>query len=369
MSNSAPLLSIILCSRNDRYMGDSRWRLATALDYLGERVAELGRTDDVEVLVADWGSEVPLAEVVTLQPTAAAITSFITVPPDLARDLQADSPFPEVLALNAAARRAKGRYIGRIDQDILVGGRFLEDFLGWVGEGPQDGRWEKALMFANRRRIPYRFVSQGPNFANVTRFVKLAGASLKVERHNRHTGNLFWTSYVGIWMLHRNLWDECGGYDERMIYYNWMEADMICRLRPAYPIVDLGAMTGHDFYHLEHYHPRTALFARPHVIKNKPVNLTGPPPVRHPNGPDWGLRQHTLEITSARIAPEPVEFVPAHRNDDVSDFGRMMWSLVRETVNDRAVIYWTTQSRLWTRRWRRLRSALGASRPSVHHEG
>ncbi len=368
MTPRQPLLSIILCSRNDRYMGDSRWRLRTALDYLGNRVADLGRTGDVEVLVTDWGSEVPLSEVVTLGPAAAEITSFINVPPGIAHQLQQDSPFPEVLALNAAARRARGRYIGRIDQDILVGGRFLSDFLSWVGEGPQDGRWEKALLFANRRRIPFRFVAQRPSFANITRFVRLAGSSLFVERHNRHTGNLFWTSYVGIWMMHRNLWEECGGYDERMIYYNWMEADMICRLRASYPVVNLGALTGYDFYHLEHYHPRTSLFTRPHVIKNAPVNLTGPAPPRHPNGSSWGLRDVELRISPARLAPEPVEFQPSHRNDDVNDFGRLMWQLARDTVADRSVVYWTTQSRLWARRWRRVRNITGTGEESVRHE-
>src|SRR6185295_17948117 len=128
-------------------------------------------------------------------------------------------------------------------------------FLAWVGQASPDPRWEQSLLFANRRGIPYRFASQGPSFANVTRFVKLAGESLPVERQNRYTEHLFWTSYVGIWLAHRNLWHESGGYDERMIYYNWMETDMISRLRRAYPIVDLGELTGHDFYHLEHYHP------------------------------------------------------------------------------------------------------------------
>jgi hypothetical protein len=34
--------------------------------------------------------------------------SFLQIPPETARALQKESPFPEVLALNAAARRARG---------------------------------------------------------------------------------------------------------------------------------------------------------------------------------------------------------------------------------------------------------------------
>ena len=48
-------LSLILCSRNDAYMGNSRWRLETTLNSLGDRVRALGKTGDVEVVVADNG--------------------------------------------------------------------------------------------------------------------------------------------------------------------------------------------------------------------------------------------------------------------------------------------------------------------------
>ena len=106
-----PALSLILCSRNDNYMGNSRWRLETTLNYVADQVEALGRTKDAEILVADWGSDIPLRDVLRLTPAAAQIVSFILIPPELARALQKDSPFPEVLALNAAARRARGLYI------------------------------------------------------------------------------------------------------------------------------------------------------------------------------------------------------------------------------------------------------------------
>src|ERR1700730_10004235 len=77
----SPVLSLILCSRNDQYMGNSLWRLQTALNYVARNVEELGRENDVEVLVADWGSEVPLRDVLELSPAAARITSFIVIPP------------------------------------------------------------------------------------------------------------------------------------------------------------------------------------------------------------------------------------------------------------------------------------------------
>src|SRR6478672_1696243 len=177
MNENDPILSLILCSRNDNYMGNSRWRLETTLNYVADQVELLGRERDVEVLVADWGSNIPLRDVLRLTPAAAQITSFILIPPEIARPLQKDSPFPEVLALNAAARRARGAYIGRIDQDTLVGQRFLKVFFQLHAQlWPLDS----ALLFSNVRMVPYRFAVRCPSRAAVQEFINRFGSRLKV---------------------------------------------------------------------------------------------------------------------------------------------------------------------------------------------
>ena len=295
-----PALSLILCSRNDAYMGNSRWRLQTSLDYVGRQVAAIGAADAVEVLVADWGSEEPLKDVVVLDPAAARIVSFLTVPPALARRCQHDSPFAEVIALNAAARRARGTLIGRIDQDTLVGGRFLRTMLDWTsGRTPPPAPLDAALWFANRRDIPYRFAARCPAFPTVDGFVRWFGRRCPIDR-----ARVFYRASVGVWLLHRDRWREAGGYDERMIYMNDMEIDMIERLRPGYPLVDLGPLVGFDFYHLEHYHPgvpRASSFYRavndPHAREARGIN---------PNGEGWGLAGEDLEVEIAPRSGRPV---------------------------------------------------------------
>jgi hypothetical protein len=295
---STPTLSLIACSRNDAYMGNSRWRLKTALNYVGDQVRALGRERDVEVLVTDWGSDVPLRDVLALGPAAAGIVSFVEVPPALARELQQDSPFPEVLALNAAARRARGTYIGRIDQDTLVGERFLGQFLSWVESGaPVDVPLDTALLFANRRSIPYRFAVCCPRLPIVERFVRSFGDRLRIE-----TGRVFYTIDVGIWLLHRRLWSECGGYDERMIYMNDMEIDMATRLMATYPMIDLGKLVGYDFYHLDHYHPRGSRSSSTHRRVNVEHRRQAAGP--RPNGDGWGLAAHELAITRQAVGAE-----------------------------------------------------------------
>jgi hypothetical protein len=52
-------------------MGNSRWRLETTLNYVADQVEALARTKDVEVLVADWGSEIPLRNVLRRTPAAS----------------------------------------------------------------------------------------------------------------------------------------------------------------------------------------------------------------------------------------------------------------------------------------------------------
>src|SRR6266571_4324148 len=152
----APVLSLILCSRNDRYMGNSIWRLETTLNYVAKRVHELGREADVEVLIADWGSEIQLKDVLHLTMAASKIVSFVRIPPEIARHLQKDSPFPEVLALNAVARRAQGEYVVRIDQDTLVGRPRFKTFFDPYDRRTQfDLQIKSVLLMWNLSMVTY----------------------------------------------------------------------------------------------------------------------------------------------------------------------------------------------------------------------
>ena len=62
----------------------------------------------------------------------------------------------------------------------------------------------------------------------------------------------FWTSFVGIWLAHRDVWFVARGYDEGLLYMNCMEVEMIHRLLPRHPLVDIGRLVDIDFYHLDH---------------------------------------------------------------------------------------------------------------------
>ena len=296
-----PILSLLACSRNDRYMGNPVWRLQTALNYLARSVQEVGREGEVEVLVTDWGSEIPLHTVLQLSPAAAGLVSFIIVSPAVAQQVQGDSPFSEVHAFNAAARRAGGQYLGRIDQDTLVGTRFLRTFFElYEGKRQLDVPLASALMLSNRHQIPYRFASRCPSSWELDHFMRWFGRFLSGEMYWLPP-HLFLRSLVGIWLVHRDVWFECGGYDERMKYYDWMETDMMLRLmQRGYTVFDLGKLVNYDFYHLEHYPPTVPRSAYTERKANPGFDLTNPPEDLqfHPNSEDWGLVKYPLEVVS-----------------------------------------------------------------------
>jgi hypothetical protein len=299
VAKTSVALSLILCSRNDEYMGNSRWRLQTTLNYVAEQIESLGREKDVQILVADWGSEIPLQEVLDLTPAAAKIISFLLIPPNIARLLQKDSPFPEVLALNAAARRASGAYLGRIDQDTLVGRKFLQVFFDlYEGRQKLEVPLHRALLFSNVRMVPYRFVVRSPSLWAVKAFLAKFRRRMRVEITSAHP--FYWYS-VGIWLVSRDIWHECGGYDEEMLYMNGMEINMILRLLPKYPIINLGEMTDCDFYHLEHYHPFVPRMSSVYRRTNSRWRLD-----YNPNGADWGLAQHSFKAIQSNLTLAPL---------------------------------------------------------------
>jgi hypothetical protein len=119
---------------------------------------------------------------------------------------------------------------------------------------------------------------------------------------------VFYHIDVGIWLLHREVWHACGGYDERMIYMNDMEIDMVTRLMSKYPIVNLGELVDYDFYHLDHYHPWGSRSSATHrrVNNGSPKEVLG----FQPNGSDWGLAASPLSVASQNVEQQS----PVRRN-------------------------------------------------------
>lgn len=296
-------LSLIICSRNDDYMGDPMWRLATSINYVSEMVFRLEKNLDVEIVVADWGSETPISEVIALTEHASSITRFVHVPPVTAQDLQKDSAFGEVYALNVAARRSRGLYIGRIDQDTLVTIDFLRSFFDvFEGKTWVDFDMENTYMFAARKQIPYAFVAQKPSLKDLDMCINRYGK----WNYSEELKFCHWASPVGILMMHRNMWNDVGGYDERLIYYWFMDVDLGTRLIKKYSIVNVGRQFGYHFFHLEHVKPQFR-FRHVHRKLNPDWAKSFDKADLNPNGSDWGLGHISLDEVSVQARESSID--------------------------------------------------------------
>ncbi len=286
--NPLVTLSFVVCSRNDQYGGNSLWRLETTLNFLAMSADNAAWLDTVEVLVCDWGSVEPLRESVSLTPKAAKITKFIEVSPSIAEQAQGDSAFAEVLANNVAIVRASGKFIGRIDQDTLVGEQFFIKFKQLIANKAKPSP-QSTIMLVGRKSIPFSFASRSPSFQEVRTLVDTQGDWLPQEGIAQ---NPWFDAPVGIIMMHRDIWYACRGYDQRLKYWGFMETDLILRLLPHYDLINLEPILGRDFYHLSHARRSLRVSYR---LKNERLQ----PTEFAPNNPDWGLQHCSFKSKSS----------------------------------------------------------------------
>ena len=122
-------LSIVTQGRNDCYMGNFKWRLATSLNRYAESIVRLGTQREVELLLVDWGSAEPLSQSMALSDSARNLLKVVTVPQGVAARFNRDSPYSVVHAANCGIRRALGRFIMFCDGDTYLPQHSLEAIL------------------------------------------------------------------------------------------------------------------------------------------------------------------------------------------------------------------------------------------------
>lgn len=284
------MLSLVIASRNDHHQGNSVLRLETALNFAGESVAEAGRIGEVELMVCDWGSKKPLSEVLVLNKNGRTVTRFVEVGPDLASAWQKDSPFPEVLALNIAIRRCRGALIGRIDQDTLVTADFVVTCFDRCHVSTPDLEWPGGFAFLRRCSLPFAVCRREPGPEFLRRVIDRLGRW--IPQDGPHASPWF-DAPVGVVLMPRKLWFTMRGYDERLLYWGWMETDLGFRVGLERPAIDLAEHGFMPLYHLEH-----VAWRLPFVPRRKNSRLI--PVVSAPGKQDWGLAGVDLKVANAR---------------------------------------------------------------------
>ena len=302
-------ISYIIVSRNDSYCGDSVGRLQTTLNHTGDILKAHNVLEKSEVILTDWDSPLSngsLAKVLKLNENIKSILKIVEVPPAIAATYQKDSPFSEVHSMNAGFRKSSGQFFARIDQDTLIGTRFIKWFYNEFYEKDYGFEWPK-VAFSGRRNLdaeqstsPHEWVFDDKK----SREVEICHPNNFYSRVARNGKNmfLFYGGAVGIMIVDRELYLQEKGFNEEFIYMNNMDTEFMNRLRHKTSFYNLGLKVDGDFYHLHHTRADGAAHdvSQPHA-NDAGERLTNPSLIRNQhientNPEDWGLEREDLKI-------------------------------------------------------------------------
>ena len=255
------MITFVLVTRNDGHEGDSLNRLAYSLYANYNRIKKAFPHDykTFQILVGDWGSEVPLSfEVLGLQ--EIPIVKFVHFPKEITSLF--DSEFNEVHPLNYLIRNARNGVVARLDQDIILGNVFMNYLRRQSWEHLRNTiLWSARTDMQRSGKEIYRLPQYSPTF---------------------------YMDAIGIIMAPWQVWASVKGYNEAMIYRNHMEHDLYKRfveLVGVNRVINIGDELCNPFFHI--WHPKTATEDRRNNDPNTPFN----------NGEDWGLEQYKHLIT------------------------------------------------------------------------
>lgn len=282
------ILTILSHGRNDSYMGNYLWRLSTTINRNAKSIFSLNAQKDVEIFLCDWGSEESLVEALTLTEEAKKLMRIIRVPPALSQKYNADSSYAGVYPMNAVARRAYGKYLLLCDSDAYVPIETMRKLIDSVQRGSVEGALlSNTFFWASRYHIPKSFHSAGPSIEEIDNYI---AQNWQTFAHDKISKQPFWGAAASILMT-REMWHECRGLDERMIYWGWTDIDIHYRLNSKYAFGDLEDF-GMPFFHLEHYDSRNKPLEKEMPQKMNPMIY---PTTFIPNGENWGLANEELE--------------------------------------------------------------------------
>lgn len=291
---SEKLLSVVIAGRNDNYMGNYLYRLGTCLNFLAANLSDLGRLNEVEVMITDWGSDEPLREALLLTSEAAKITKFVEVSAEEAKEIYPDGVFYPSGSYNASIRRSKGKFIMLTDSDCMIPPYGMETLMEILsGNVKLPTPIEEIFFYIRRYQIPWEVVQRQPSVRDWRRYIQYHVGALKKEFPS---GGML-GGFAAAQLIHRDRWNEMRAYDENLKGWGWCDNEIMIRMNQKYPWMDL-ITYGIFGLHMEHW-SRNA--RREHSRSN--VN----PMVLHHkfgvNDANWGLADREFPINKATARP------------------------------------------------------------------
>lgn len=309
-----PLLSIITQGRNDGYMGNFMWRLATTLNKQTENILNLRCEDQVELILCDYGSQNPIVDELELTEETRRILKVVRVAPSLAKLCDQDSPYSFPHAVNTAIRIAQGKNIIFVDSDTYTTETALSQLLKALERGAiGENSLHEHFFMASRFHIPKQFHKESPSLCEIDDFIEKHIGEMAHDKINKVQFGGTATAYL----MTREMWHECRSFDESMIHWGVFDIDLYRRLDLKYNLVDLED-EGIIFFHLEHYNDskKRSLEEENPRKENQFVEITG----ITANNPFWGLKAAKLELGQQVNAESAADcyIAPEMEKDDVS---------------------------------------------------
>lgn len=235
-NNELYLLSVVLCGRNDNYLGDFKYRITTSINYLCRNAKKIGRLKDIEVIVVDWNSETPLSKELCLIKEARENVKFIVVPQEIAKKYHTSGQvFSVECAINAGIRRARGTYIMMMPADTLITSTSLQNLMLLL-EGRLDPVFDpqKTMLNIGRKDIPWQVVEKKLDLNGWDRYLQLNCRKLIYQNvwHGLAGG-------YGAILMHKLLWHQSQGFLENYAGWGWTDIEIGLRINKLYPYIDL----------------------------------------------------------------------------------------------------------------------------------
>jgi len=147
-------------------------------------------------------------------------------------------------------------------------------------------RLSNSFFFCRRRSIPFSITQSSWNFNDLMNLIDQYRSLLPIEGRQQRP---WFDAPVGILLMHRSLWESSKGYNEKLIYWGFMDAELGQRVGLKYPLVNLEKEFSCDFYHMRHSSFSLKKTNRKKNERVIPQKLTT-------NDDKWGLIDYSFEI-------------------------------------------------------------------------
>ena len=293
MNNLPILLSILIHGRNDSYMGNYSWRLSTTLNKTAQNICRLGSQRYTELILCDWGSREPLLGELAIDSQVKKMLRVVLVPPEVCRKYDLDSTYSAVHAYNTTARRAVGKYILFSDADNFTPFDTMRNLYDILHAGSANGiSLESTFFWGSRYEVPKQFHMSNPSIGEVDRYISENWQSFQDRRIDKNN----FLGGAGAILMKKDIWFDCRGFDEKLIYWGWSDIDLHHRLVSRYGMADLRDYNI-PFFHLAHYSSLDPAKQTQEMVHKKlnPMNM---PTSFAPNDESWGLKNELLPVIS-----------------------------------------------------------------------